>query len=377
MRLQQRWNYLKCSPKLFYHIVLRGNYNFQFDLMDVDAAKMSFSKRVNLLKAGLNLVDRKLQPWSWPIHMQVEFTNYCNLKCKVCPTGSNILNRKPEAMDTALFKRLMDEVGGYLLTMSLWGWGESLLHPKLADMLKIVQNRGITTFASTNGQNLNNPEVQRALINYPPTYLIVALDGLTDRTNSVFRAGARLEPALAGVRRLAQMKKDRGQRFPILHHRFMVMKHNEHELPFLRQFGIDNKFDMSTVRTLSIIDTQDDTLHKQMIPEGRDLRAYEYERNGRVTRNDFICEKAFTLPTVFADGTVVSCDQDSSAQHPYGTIADGSSFAKIWWSKRAVEIRKIIRDNHLKYSSCKNCPFKDRPVTDCSIQRFDLNSNAT
>ncbi len=57
----------------------------------------------------------------------------------------------------------MNEVGPYLLTTSLWGWGESLLHPKLADILRITQNRGVTTFLSINGQNLDYEKVLEVL----------------------------------------------------------------------------------------------------------------------------------------------------------------------------------------------------------------------
>ncbi len=372
MRLERRREYLIKAPELFFNIAGKGRYDFQFDLMDIHTRQMPLSKRVNLLKSGLNLIHRRLQPWSWPIHMQIEFTNYCNLKCTVCPTGTGILKRKPQNMSPDLLKKVMDEAGPYLLTVSLWGWGESLLHPNLAEMLKIVHNRGIATFVSTNGQNLDNPDVIQALIDYPPTYLIVALDGLTDDTNRIYRTGAKLAPALSGVHRIAELKKQRNQKYPILHHRFILMKHNEHEVPRLQQFGLENGFDMITLRTLSIINTPDDSFHRSLIPDNERLQAYTYQKGERINRKDFICEKAFIFPTVFADGTVVSCDQDNSAEQPYGKLTDKTSFADIWRSKRAAEIRRIIRDTPQKYSTCRNCPFKDRPVTDCSVQRFDL-----
>ncbi len=303
--------------------------------------------------------------------MQIELTNYCNLKCKVCPTGIGELNRQPKAMDPALFERLMNEVGPYLLTAHLFAWGESLLHPQLADILRITQHHRGTTSLSTNGQNLDNEKVLQVLINYPPTYLIVALDGLTDDTNSVFRVGAKLEPALTGVRRLARMKRQKGSQLPILHFRYIVMKHNEHELPQLPEFAAENRFDMLTIRTLSIIDTPDD-IHDALKPNDEKFRAYGYRNHKRVTRTDFVCEKAFIFPTVFADGTVVACEQDYTAQQSYGSLADGSTFAEIWWSKQATEIRRTIRDNPDNFSFCNNCPFKDRPVSTCSIQYLNL-----
>jgi radical SAM protein with 4Fe4S-binding SPASM domain len=371
VRLKDCWDYLRRAPKLSWNILFRGRYNFTYDLMPISTPHMPVMKRLNLLKTGANLIYRRGNAWGWPVHVHVELTNYCNLKCRVCPTGTGRLRRRPAAMDPALFERLMNEAGPYLLTTSLWGWGESLLHPQLTDMLRLTQNRGVTTFLSTNGQNLDDEKVLQALISYPPTYLIVCIDGLTDETNSVFRVGAKLEPVLTGVRQLAQMKRKKGSHLPILHLQYIVMKHNEHEVPQLPQFAAANRFDQLTTRTLVIIDAPDD-VHHDLIPDDEGFRAYGYRDNKRISRTDFICEKAFIFPAVFADGTVVACDQDCNAQQPYGSLADGSSFADIWWSKRANEIRRTIRNNPDSFSFCRNCPFRDRPVGACSIQYVDL-----
>jgi radical SAM protein with 4Fe4S-binding SPASM domain len=371
MQAKYRWALLSRAPKVLKNIVFRGRYDFEYDLMPCHASNMPMAKRLNLMRAGLNLFYRNLQPWSWPINMQVELTNYCNLKCPVCPTGLGSLHRKPQAIDPSIFERLMDEVGHYLLTMTLFAWGEPLLHPELAYILRIVQNRGINTLLSTNGQNLNNDNVLKALIDYPPTYLIVALDGITDETNTRFRVGAKLDPALYGVRELSRMKREKGKEFPILHLRYIVMKHNEHELPELENFARRNHFNILTIRTLSIIDAPDDQ-HNIMKPDDERFRAYEYSKGERVRRDDFSCQGAFIYPTVFADGTVCSCDQDWNASQPYGTLTKNNSFADIWWGKQAANIRKTIRKNLESFSFCRNCPYKDRPIHTCSIQYFDL-----
>jgi len=371
MRSHDRVNYLKRAPVISSNILCRGRYDFTYDLMPVHAVSMPLKKRVNLLRAGANLLYRRLHPWSWPIHIHIELASYCNLKCKVCPTGTGRLERKPAAMEPALFERLMDEIGPYLLTTSLWGWGESLLHPRLSDILRIAQNRGITTLMSTNGQNLNDEKVQQALIDYPPNYLIVALDGITDETHSRFRVGARVENALEGVRSLAGKRLQKGAALPVLHLRYIVMKHNEHELPQLPEFAKDNQFDELSIRTLSIIDAPED-IHHPLIPDNETLRAYSYKDGTRVRRTDFICEKIFIFPAVFSDGTVVACDQDCNARQPIGSIADGSSFADVWWGERAAEVRKAIRDNPESFSFCRNCPFKDRPISTCNVEYYNL-----
>jgi radical SAM protein with 4Fe4S-binding SPASM domain len=371
MRLYERWNYLKQVRRISTDILLRGRYDFAYDLIPIHTANMPMMKRINLLKAGANLIHRRTRPWSSPLHMMIELTNYCNLKCGVCPTGIGRLERCPAAMDPALFERLMKEVAPYLLTACLWGWGEPMLHPQLADILRISQDRGVTTFLSTNGQNLDDETVLKALIDYPPTRLIVCLDGLTDETNSVFRVGANVDVALNGVRHLARMRSQRGAHLPVLHLRYIVMKHNEHEVSRLPAFAKENEFDELTIRSLVMIDAPEDA-HRELIPDDERFRAYGYRDSERISRRDFICEKPFAHPTVLADGTVVACDQDCNAQQPCGSLADGSSFADIWWSDRAAEVRRTIRDNPERLSFCRNCPFKDRPVGTCSVQYIDL-----
>jgi len=111
MRLRDRWNYLRQAEKLAWDILFRGQYDFAYDLMPVHTPDMPLRKRLNLVRAGANLIHRRAHAWSWPINMHVELTNYCNLNCRVCPTGTDRLGRRPKAIDPALFERVMDEVG--------------------------------------------------------------------------------------------------------------------------------------------------------------------------------------------------------------------------------------------------------------------------
>lgn len=354
-----------------WNILARGRYDFSFDLMPASIDNMPVAKRINLIKSGINLIHQRSRPYSMPIFMQVELTSYCDLKCPVCPWGSGALERKPLAMDPGLFEKLMDEVGPYLLVLSLWCWGEPLLHPRLSEMLRIAKKHNIITLLSTNGQRLNEESVINALVSYPPTYLIVAIDGITDETNSKFRTGAGLEKALEGARRLAEIKRQKSLETPILCMRYIVMNHNEHEIHQLESFAKDHSFDMLATRKLSIRDLPEET-HKSLIPKNEKFRAYKYHQNDRVRRNNFKCEKAFIFPSVFADGSVVPCDHDYNATKSYGTFSKDTSFRKIWFGKKAGKIRRTIKTNREKYSFCDQCPFADMSEKTCSINNIDL-----
>jgi MoaA/NifB/PqqE/SkfB family radical SAM enzyme len=195
----------------------------------------------------------------------------------------------------------------------------------------------------------------------------VAIDGLTDHSNSVFRKRARLAPALEGVRALADWKRRTGSRLPVLHCRFKVMRHNERELPALRHFAADAGFDMVSLRSLPIIDSAADA-HRRLVPEDGALRAYRYEGTRRVQRADFVWQRAARFPTALTDGRVVACEQDYNGQQPYGVVGRDGSFGAIWRSAQAAAVRRVIRDDPAQYSFCRNCPFTDRTISSCSFE---------
>ena len=371
MKVHERIRSLLRSPWTFYRVLLRGRYDFTYDLMPVQVRGMSTHKRINLTLSGQHLVYRHLRPANWPLHIQLELTNYCNLHCPVCPTGSGALARPPLDMDLGLFERVWNEIGPYLLTASLWGWGEPLLHPQLRDILRIASTQPVATLLSTNGQRLDRPDVQQALVDYPPTYLIVCIDGLTDETNQVYRRGARLQLALEGVKRIAAAKRERNLTFPILHMRYIVMRHNEHELPDIERFARDAEFDLLTIRTLSTTDSTD-AAYPQFVPVASDWNAYEYEAGQRIRRHDYVCQQPFWFPALYSDGTLVPCDQDSQARLPFGVITPQRSFADVWFGRDSARVRRIVRDTPETLDICPNCPFADRPAEACSVRAVAL-----
>jgi len=337
--------------------------------MPLCASGVSWSKRFNLFLAGANLVYRRTHPWSMPLHLQIELTNYCNLRCPICPTGSQSLNRSPQAMDLSLFERLIDEVGPYLLTTSLWAWGEPLLHPQLREILRAARKHDAVTLLSTNGQRLTNERVLEALSDEPPDYLILAIDGLENETNSMYRVGGRIEPILEGVSKLAAVKRDRGTDRPVLNMRYIVTKHNQHELDQLDDFVRQNGFELLTIRNLYTIEsTTTAELRERMTPDDEIWAGCGHGQGGNTPRGKFICQEPFWFPTVFADGTVVLCEQDYNAEFALGRISENVSFADLWYSERAAQLRKTIRDEMQDVRFCRKCPYLDRPITDCNVE---------
>ncbi len=78
MHKHKRMQIVKNMPKTLWDLLVKERYEFSYDLVPIRFQGLSWEKRINLLKAGLNLFYRKLSPWNRPFNMQIELTNYCN-----------------------------------------------------------------------------------------------------------------------------------------------------------------------------------------------------------------------------------------------------------------------------------------------------------
>jgi radical SAM protein with 4Fe4S-binding SPASM domain len=156
--------------------------------------------------------------------------------------------------------------------------------------------------------------------------------------------------------------------------RFIVMTHNEHELSRLPRFAAENGFDMYSIRGLSIIASATaDQTHSALIPARSPFRSYDYEQGGRVRKEDYICMQPSWYPSLFADGTVVGCEQDFTASAKIGRIDDQIPFRKGWYGRRATRLRDEIRRDLDTHSFCRHCPARDRRGTDTSLHANFLN----
>ena len=107
-------------------------------------------------------VDRN--PGSFPLHLDLDPTNACNLKCTMCPRthylNNGLTNWAPGGkigfMDFALFCRIIDQAadnGVYSIKLNYLG--EPLLHPRVVDMVAYAKARGLEVMMNTNATLLS------------------------------------------------------------------------------------------------------------------------------------------------------------------------------------------------------------------------------
>jgi len=111
----------------------------------------------------------------------IDVVGTCNLKCPSCARRENNVAAAPSykgLMDFDLFVRILDKIEqnrpGERHRISLFVWGEPLMHNRIGDIVSEVNRRGWDALISTNG---NAPKHLEAAIRAKPTVFSVSLSG--------------------------------------------------------------------------------------------------------------------------------------------------------------------------------------------------------
>lgn len=95
------------------------------------------------LKRLVNYLAVKLQykllvskVYGLPYDVIIDPCNICMLHCPLCPTGRGETSRKRAVMEFELFKKIIDEIGDYVISVNFTNWGEPLLNRDLDRMIR-------------------------------------------------------------------------------------------------------------------------------------------------------------------------------------------------------------------------------------------------
>jgi radical SAM protein with 4Fe4S-binding SPASM domain len=149
---------------------------------------------------------------------QIEPTNACPYSCSMCTRPR--MRRPVGFMDIGLFRKVMAEVAGYApevraLDIELFHFGESLLHPRLPEMVACASGLGLRPVLSVNPPQLR-PDLAEALVRARPARIICSLDADDEATYRQMRGPrADFAQALAGIEALLDANRRLGAPVPV------------------------------------------------------------------------------------------------------------------------------------------------------------------
>jgi len=340
--------------------VLKALLNRKIQI-DCDGILYSFcnvplKKIKNWLVVESSLLFRPERPWGWPTHIQVEPTNLCNLKCPLCPVTEG-LKRSKGHMDLDLFKKFIDEVGDYVFLIILWDWGEPFLNPAVYEMISYAKGKGIKLVSSTNGHVFAIAEHAEKVVRSGLDTLIFAVDGITQETYEGYRKKGDLNTLIQGIQNVVKAKRSLGSENPLINFRFIPMKHNEHELPKLRDFAGSLGVDLLTLKTLNPHCEYVQEEDKAFIPQDTLYQRFKYDQEGeRYRRKRNPCKALWNNSIIHWDGKISPCTYDPHDDYTVGDFTN-SNFRDIWWGSALKELRRNFRQNYQKIKQCVWCSY--------------------
>lgn len=276
-----------------------------------------------------------------PLHIDIELSDTCNLRCKMCAHGLGTVKNVGH-MDEETAKRLIDEAAEIGVYSIKFNWrGEATLNPVLPKMVEYAKKKGILEVAiNTNGI----PKISHLLLETAKAgidRLIFSVDGASKETYEAIRIGGDYEKLLENIFEIIEWKNKTKKIKPFIRVQMVRTKLNAHESQQFIEFW-QNK--VEDVRISDVMDRG----------QGEQLSVGDQVTIGRRR-----CPQPFQRLVIARDGRVSPCCADWNQEYIVGNIFE-NSLLEIWNGSKMQYMRNIQNKVELdKIKICKNCYVKE------------------
>ena len=277
---------------------------------------------------------------TFPDRVYIESTNYCNLKCIMCPTGLGVIQRPKGYMDMRLYRAIVDEIGPLVGSAVLHSWGEPLMHPELFEMIRLGKQAGIRMETSTNITILN-AERARAVLDAGLDVLYLALDGATKETYERVRVNANWEKSLRNIEGFLELKQKMGAPTTVIM-QIIAMNETRGDVEAFVERWRRPEVDQVNVKHLDTWGDQVDAITGHRLA------------SERMPMRRVPCPNLWYHGYIFWDGSLASCERDYDVKTPLGNVQDGGVL-KVWNGPAMQHLRRRHREGTFTAPACAKC----------------------
>ena len=324
---------------------------------------LNFLSKLNLAKAANSAKVLSSFYWSqlvkipiqkgYPIHVSIEPTTSCNLRCPECPSGLRSFTRPTGMIELDLFKHVVDELKGHLIYLYLYFQGEPFLHTQFSELVKYATDQDLYVVTSTNAHFLDEDNA-RAIVESGLDRIIISIDGTTQETYESYRVGGKLEKVKEGTLNLVYWRKKLKKKKPHVVFQFLVVKPNEHQIKEVYALANELGVDEVKLKTAQIYDYENGS---DLIPAIEKYSRYKVRPDGTYKiKNELLnhCWKLWHSCVITWDGKVVPCCFDKDAKYIMGDLSK-DSFREIWQNEAYQSFRANILRSRQEIDICRNC----------------------
>ncbi len=300
---------------------------------------------MSLLSVDTQLEQRRASlqaalPLAFPISLNIESTNLCNLQCFFCPREES--SKGIGSMDYDLFCKIIDECAakGPLKLINLHKDGEPLVHPRIYDMVRYIADSGAAEeFGFTSNGILLDEKREEKLIAAGLNKISFSIDATSEDAYERSKGRRKYGVVVENVRRFLKNKPAHVK----VAVKFICMKENageEDEFVNIWQ-GSGAELILNEYHDWSG-SVRDSSLH------------------GILPISENACESPFYSLAVNWDGTVSVCCVDWDSQGLAGDVRE-QSLEEIWRGEKLRSMRKLhLEGRACEISACDGCTYKSK-----------------
>jgi radical SAM protein with 4Fe4S-binding SPASM domain len=282
----------------------------------------------------------------WVIYIAV--TNICNYRCKVCARGK-VMRSKQGFMELSLFKKIVDELPKDMKRVYIMKQGETLLHPKLPQILRYLKEKRPDSNVAlhTNASRLTR-QLSEEITKYTD-FLSITISGITPEVYKEVHGKNNFEIVLNNMREFLLIREKNGGRPKKVYIDYVRQEGNRKEsdeevfrffeknFPALTGVGIHWTFNFQGT-----------------IDEGN-LKIYE-----QLDYKSFpLCIFPWTSLTICWDGKVDYCFTEPQENYFLGD-ARRETLMEIWNNSKYQEFRRLLSEKKFdvlerKGIFCRKC----------------------
>ncbi len=279
---------------------------------------------------------KNLEHGEFPLHLDIEVTSTCNLKCPFCATTYS--NFKNGFIEWKTVKRILDEAGDKGLYACKFNFrGEPLLHKELGRFITYAKKKGIIdVFFNTNAVLLTE-EKAKMLIDSGLDRITISFEGFEKTLYERNRVGAKFDEVVANVERLRNLREKACSTRPKIRVQAVLIPELKDSLGEFVSYWEDKVDQVSYNEMEPSVDTVNNKIKN--------------------INSSWICPFPYQRMTIMWDGMITACKNDYFGKLSLGNI-DSTSIQKCWTISLNT-LRKQHKEGRAhEIEACTECPLR-------------------
>lgn len=283
----------------------------------------------------------------------IELTNRCPMRCIMCPR-TNHMTREQGYMSFDVFSRVVDEFvavnpeAARTRGAFLHHFGESLMHPEVGRFIRYAEENGVRVKLSVNPLAMKDRVID-SLIESPPSYLMIALDGHDDESFERIRGVRNAYDFSVERLNLYLARKVASKVSTFVELGMIDFAENSDSLHLLRDRW-------TNVEGIDSVTAKRFTAWDGSVEE---INAYSPSpmTNEEASRHFPVpsCHLPWETVSITWDGSVVPCCYDYDRKMVLGNLTQ-QTLTEIWNGAPMRALRAEFRSNAVENPLCRQCP---------------------